>query len=179
MLEKLEGWIKTFSTDETVAPKADHEWAETRAGLLIEAAMADGVLDQDERASISHALTSQLDLSDEEVASIIDKAVVAHEDRVEIHSLVRAIRSETDAEDRIASISEADQVGEDWNAVQERFRAVDRIEHPDVVCIHLRIAVFLATDTVVGISGFDHLPLRRLDFTVGDGDGRFVRFGLD
>ena len=64
--------------------------------------MADGVLDQDERASISHALTSQLDLSDEEVASIIDKAVVAHEDRIEIHSLVRAIRSETDAEDRIA-----------------------------------------------------------------------------
>ena len=102
MLEKLEGWIKTFSTDETVAPKGDHEWAETLAGLLIEAAMADGVLDQDERASISHALTSQLDLSDEEVASIIDKAVVAHEDRIEIHSLVRAIRSETDAEDRIA-----------------------------------------------------------------------------
>ena len=102
MLEKLEGWIKTFSNDETVAPKGDHEWAETLAGLLIEAAMADGVLDQDERASISHALTSQLDLSDEEVASIIDKAVVAHEDRIEIHSLVRAIRSETDAEDRIA-----------------------------------------------------------------------------
>ena len=102
MLEKLEVWIKTFSTDETVAPKADHEWAETLAGLLIEAAMADGVLDQDERASISHVLTSQLDLNDDEVTSIIDKAVVAHEDRIEIHSLVRAIRSETDAEDRIA-----------------------------------------------------------------------------
>ena len=102
MLEKLEGWIKTFSTDETVAPKDDHEWAETLAGLLIEAAMADGVLDQDERASISHALTSQLDLSDEEVASIIGKAVIAHKNRIEIHSLVRAIRSETDAEDRIA-----------------------------------------------------------------------------
>ena len=52
--------------------------------------------------SISHALTSQLDLSDEEVASIIDKAVIAHKDRIEIHSLVRAIRSETDAEGRIA-----------------------------------------------------------------------------
>ena len=102
MLEKLEGWIKTFSTDETVAPKGDHDWAETLAGLLIEAAMADGVLDQDERASISHALTSQLDLSEEEVATIIDSAIVAHEDRIEIHSLVRTIRSEADAEDRIA-----------------------------------------------------------------------------
>ena len=102
MLEKLEGWIKTFSTDETVAPKGDHDWAETLAGLLIEAAMADGVLDQDERASISHALTSQLDLSEKEVATIIDSAIVAHEDRIEIHSLVRTIRSEADAEDRIA-----------------------------------------------------------------------------
>ena len=102
MLEKLEGWIKTFSTDKTVAPKGDHDWAETLAGLLIEAAMADGVLDQDERASISHALTSQLDLSEKEVATIIDSAIVAHEDRIEIHSLVRTIRSEADAEDRIA-----------------------------------------------------------------------------
>ena len=102
MLEKLEGWIKTFSADETVAPKGDHDWAETLAGLLIEAAMADGVLDQDERASISHVLTSQLDLSEKEVATIIDSAIVAHEDRIEIHSLVRTIRSEADAEDRIA-----------------------------------------------------------------------------
>ena len=102
MLKKFEGWIKTFSSDETIAPKSDHEWAETLAELLIEAAMADGVLDQDERVSISHALTSQLDLSDEEVAKIIDKSFVSHKDRIEIHSLVRAIRSETDAEDRIA-----------------------------------------------------------------------------
>ena len=111
MLEKLEGWIKTFSTDETVAPKGDHDWAETLAGLLIEAAMADGVLDQDERASISHALTSQLDLSEKEVATIIDSAIVAHEDRIEIHSLVRTIRSEADAEDRIAIMEMA------WMAV--------------------------------------------------------------
>ena len=111
MLEKLEGWIKTFSTDETVVPKGDHDWAETLAGLLIEAAMADGVLDQDERASISHALTSQLDLSEKEVATIIDSAIVAHEDRIEIHSLVRTIRSEADAEDRIAIMEMA------WMAV--------------------------------------------------------------
>ncbi len=101
MLEKLEGWIKTFSTDKVAVPKGDHEWAETLSGLLIEAAMADGELDQDERASISRLLTGQLELNEEEVASIIERAVVAHEDRIEIHSLVRSIRAETDAEDRI------------------------------------------------------------------------------
>ncbi len=102
MLDKLQDWIKTFSTDEAVAPKGDHDWAEMLAGLLIEAAMADGELDQNERASISNALTGQLDLSDAEVAAIIDKAVVEHEDRIEIHSLLRGIRSETDVEGRIA-----------------------------------------------------------------------------
>ncbi len=102
MLEKLEGWIKTFSKDEAVAPKEDHEWAETIAGLLIEAAMADGELDQDELSSISHVLTNQLELTDNEVNSIIEKAIVAHQDRIEIHSLVQAIRAETDAEGRLA-----------------------------------------------------------------------------
>lgn len=102
MLEKLGSWINKFSTDETVAPAADHEWAETLAGLLIEAAMADGVLDSEERASISHILEAQLELSSEEVTAIINRAVSAHEDRIEIHSLTRAIRAETDAEDRIA-----------------------------------------------------------------------------
>ena len=40
MLDKLQGWIKTFSTDEAVEPEGSHEWAKTLAGLLIEAAMA-------------------------------------------------------------------------------------------------------------------------------------------
>ena len=40
-------------------------------------------------------------MNEEEVASIIERAVVAHGDRIEIHSLVRSIRAETDAEDRI------------------------------------------------------------------------------
>ena len=101
MFEKLEGWIKTFSNDEAVLPKYDHELAETLAGLLIEAAMADGELDQDERASISRLLTGQMDLNEEEVAGIIERAVVAHEERIEIHSLLRSIRAETDVEDRI------------------------------------------------------------------------------
>ena len=101
MLEKLEGWIKTFSSDEDVTPRGDYEWAETLSGLLIEAAMADGELDKNERASISRLLTGQMDLNEEEVAGIIERAVVAHEDRIEIHSLLQSIRAETDAEDRI------------------------------------------------------------------------------
>lgn len=102
MIGKLSGWIKDFSESKTATPAVDHDWAETVAALLIEAAMADGELGADERASISHALTDQLGLSDAEVEGIIEKAVADHEDRIEIHSITREIRSQTDEEDRIA-----------------------------------------------------------------------------
>ena len=102
MIGKLSNWIKDFSDNEAASPKSDHDWAETVAALLIEAAMADGELDADERGTIAHALTDQLGLSDAEVDGIVDKAIAAHESRVEIHSITREIRSQTDAEDRIA-----------------------------------------------------------------------------
>ena len=41
-------------------------------------------------------------MTSDEVATVIDAAVTAQEGRVEIHSLTRSIRSETDAEDRAA-----------------------------------------------------------------------------
>ena len=41
-------------------------------------------------------------MTSDEVSTVIDAAVTAQEGRVEIHSLTRSIRSETDAEDRSA-----------------------------------------------------------------------------
>ena len=38
MLAKLGSWIKDFTEDETAAPTGDAEWAQTLAGLLVEAA---------------------------------------------------------------------------------------------------------------------------------------------
>lgn len=102
MIGKLSNWIKDFGDDTTASPKSDHEWAETVAGLLIEAAMADGELDADERATISHALVDQLALEDGEVDAILDRAITAQKDRIEIHSITREIRAQTDAVDRAA-----------------------------------------------------------------------------
>ena len=75
---------------------------QTLAGLLVEAAMADGDLDADERAQIAVALEEQLDLTADEVSGIIDGAITAQADRIEIHGLTRAIRADADAEERIA-----------------------------------------------------------------------------
>lgn len=102
MLGNLGNWIRDFKDDSAAAPLDDSAWSQALAGLLVEAAMADGSLDAQERAQISAALEADLHMTSDEVATVIDAAVTAQEGRVEIHSLTRSIRSETDAEDRAA-----------------------------------------------------------------------------
>ena len=102
MLGNLGAWIRDFTEDTSSAPPDDGDWARTLAGLLVEAAMADGSLDDDEKDQISAALQADLHMSASDVESIIDAAVAAQDSRIEIHGLTRSIRSETDAQDRIA-----------------------------------------------------------------------------
>ena len=102
MLARLGNWIRDFAEDETAAPASDSQWAETLAELLVEAAMADGVLDDGERQQIARVLHGQLELDEAAIATMIDEAVAGHAARVEIHGLTRSIRAETEPEDRVA-----------------------------------------------------------------------------
>lgn len=102
MLARLGNWIRDFTEDEAAGPSGDAEWARALAGLLVEAAMADGALDQDERRQMSRVLAGQLRLAPDEINAIIDGALDSHDDRVEIYGLARSIRAETEPEDRIA-----------------------------------------------------------------------------
>ena len=102
MLGNLGTWIRDFTEDNTADLPDDSDWEQALAGLLIEAAMADGSLDADERAQIAAALEADLHMSSDEVVSVIDAALAAQEARVEIHGLTRSIRAETDADDRAA-----------------------------------------------------------------------------
>jgi len=102
MLAKLGNWIRDFTEGEGAEPSGDAEWARALAGLLVEAAMADGELDGHERAQIGRLLAAQLHLAEAEVDTMISSAVESHHDRVEIHGLTRSIRAETEPEDRIA-----------------------------------------------------------------------------
>ena len=61
----------------------------------------DGDLDDAERLGILHLLTEQLELADDKAKSLLDEAIAAHDSRIEIHSLVRQIRTETEMDDRI------------------------------------------------------------------------------
>ena len=52
MLGNLGTWIRDFKDDSAAAPPDDSAWSQALAGLLVEAAMADGSLDAQERAQI-------------------------------------------------------------------------------------------------------------------------------
>ena len=63
--------------------------------------MADGAIDVDERLRILHLLTDQLEVGASDAQTMLDEAIAAHNTRVEIHGLVRQIRTDTEMEDRI------------------------------------------------------------------------------
>ena len=101
MFNQISTWVKNFSESGAAVPTQDDDFAATITALLVEAAMADGVLDPDEGALILHLLTDQLELSPADAQTMLDKAITAHNTRIEIHSLVRQIRTDTEMEDRI------------------------------------------------------------------------------
>ena len=101
MLNKFSEWVKNFSDSGTNVPTQDDDFAATITALLVEAAMADGALDPHERSRILHLLTEQLELDAAEAQTVLADAIAAHDERVEIHSLLRQIKTETEMDDRI------------------------------------------------------------------------------
>ena len=101
MLNRFSEWVKNFSDRSAAVPEQDDDFVVTITALLVEAAMADGVLGVDEKSLILHLLTEQLELSPAGAQTMLDEAIAAHNTRVEIHGLVRQIRTDTEMEDRI------------------------------------------------------------------------------
>ncbi len=101
MLNRFSTWVRDFSDNGAVVPTDDDDFTTTITDLLVEAAMADGTLGADEKSRILHLLTDQLELDAEIAKTTLEKAIVAHDTRVEIHSLVKQIREDTEIEDRI------------------------------------------------------------------------------
>ena len=101
MLNRFSEWVKIFSDGGSAVPTEDDDFVSTITALLVEAAMADGALDVDERSRILHLLTDQLELEASDAQTMLDEAIAAHDTRVEIHGLVRQTRTDTEMEDRI------------------------------------------------------------------------------
>lgn len=101
MINRLSEWVKTFSDSGAVIPTHDDDFNLTITALLVEAAMADGILDANEQSRILNLLIDQLEIEAEDAQTMFDEAIAAHESRTELHGLVRQIRSDTEMEDRI------------------------------------------------------------------------------
>lgn len=100
MLTQISTWMKDFTSQNTAIAEDETKLARTIAALLVEAAMADGEIDDAEYAHIRHMLVTQLDLAADEASAMLDESVASHDDRIEIHSLTQHIRNVTDAADR-------------------------------------------------------------------------------
>ena len=101
MLNRFSEGVKISSDGGSAVPTEDDDFVSTITALLVEAAMADGALDVGERSRILHLLTEQLELGASDAQMMLDEAIAAHNTRVEIHGLVRQIRTDTEMEDRI------------------------------------------------------------------------------
>ncbi len=100
MLTQISNWMKDLANRDSVIPKDTKSLAETIAELLVEAAMADGEIGESEHLYIHHMLVSQLDVLDDEADRMLTAAKASSKDRIEIYSLTRSIRGETDSTDR-------------------------------------------------------------------------------
>ena len=100
MLTQISTWMKEFTSQNADIAENEIKLARAVAALLVEAAMADGDIDEIEHAHIRHMLETQLDLSADDADAMLAQSLASHEDRIEIHSLTRHIRHDTDAADR-------------------------------------------------------------------------------
>ena len=101
MLTQISNWMKDFTSQNTAIAEDETKLARTVAALLVEAAMVDGNIDENEYAHIRHILVMQLDQSADDAEAMLNEAVASHDERIEIHSLTRHIRDDTDAADRL------------------------------------------------------------------------------
>ena len=100
MLTQIATWMKEFTSQNADIAENEIKLARVVASLLVEAGMADGNIDEIEHAHIRHMLETQLDLSADDADAMLAQSLASHEDRIEIHSLTRHIRHDTDAADR-------------------------------------------------------------------------------
>ena len=100
MLNQISTWMIEFTSKNTAIAENETKLARAVAALLVEAAMADGDIDEIEHAHIRHMLVTQLDLSADDAETMLDESLLSHDDRIEIHSLTRHIRNDTDAAER-------------------------------------------------------------------------------
>ena len=100
MFKTVAQWLKSDSTQKLEADNAD-ELAGLVAALMVEAALADGTVAADEVALTANVIAEQFDLSAEKARQMTNEAIEQSKERVELHSLLRRLREQSDYEERL------------------------------------------------------------------------------
>ena len=100
MFKTVAEWLKQ---DKNAKPKGNdaNELASLVTALMIEAANADGSLDKAEQALIIEVIARQFELDEAKAAEMMSVAVDESAERVELHSLLRRLRDNSDYEERL------------------------------------------------------------------------------
>ena len=100
MFKTVAQWLKSDNTQKLEADNAD-ELAGLFTALMVEAALADGTVAADEVALTANVIAEQFDLSAEKACQITNEAIEQSKERVELHSLLRRLREQSDYEERL------------------------------------------------------------------------------
>jgi len=100
MFKTVAQWLKSDNTQKLEADNAD-ELAGLVTALMVEAALADGTVAADEAALTANVIAQQFDLSAEKACQMTNEAIEQSKERVELHSLLRRLREQSDYEERL------------------------------------------------------------------------------
>ncbi|MBL6604564.1 MAG: TerB family tellurite resistance protein [Alphaproteobacteria bacterium] len=100
MFKTVAEWLKQ---DKKVKPEGSDtdELASLVTALMIEAANADGSLAEEEKVLITEVIARQFELGADKAAEMMRAAIDQSSERVELHSLLRRLRDNSDYEERL------------------------------------------------------------------------------
>ena len=101
MFKTFADWFQTLSKPAEDKDDFSQELAELLTALMVEAAAADGQIGNAETQLIADCVSSQFNLSDDEMKKILDHALDEADNRIELHSLISRLRNRSDYEERI------------------------------------------------------------------------------
>jgi len=103
MLKRLKNLL-TASGSSAPAQRDPSDLKLASAALLVEAAVLDGTFDDAERATVTALLKGRFDLGDADTAELLEDAIKANADSIELYTLTRTVKDQFDADDRINMI---------------------------------------------------------------------------
>ena len=103
MLKRLQNLLSASGSSAS-AQRDPSDLKLASAALLVEAAVLDGSFDDAERATVTALLKDRFDLSDADTAELLDDAIKANADSIELYTLTRTVKDQFDHDERVNMI---------------------------------------------------------------------------